>query len=129
MRAAAPDSETEGTMDGHTFDTITRQLAVARSRRRAVAVLTARSLGFALGALGLRAVATQARDNCRLRLERCEQGSDCCEKEDVACRRLSRRCRDRRDLRRERCCGVTDATCSDDCDCCGGFNCRDRRCR
>ena len=112
-------------MDGRTFDTIVRYAATAQSRRRAVTGLGA----LALGALGLGEAAAQEAATCRLRLERCSETADCCEKHDVACRRLSRRCREETELRRERCCGVRGATCADNCDCCGGFRCRDNRCR
>ena len=116
-------------MDGQMFDDIVRHLAASQSRRQTIRALAGSALAAALGPFGLGQVAAQEIAACRERLALCDEATDCCEERNVACRRLSRRCRERTGLRRERCCGVRDARCADNCDCCRGFRCRDNRCR
>ena len=116
-------------MDGRTFDTMTRHLAAAQSRRQVMRTLAGGTLGAALGVLGLREAAAQDAANCKSRLGSCNRTAQCCEEHDVSCRRLSRECRQDTGLRGERCCGIRGAKCAGDCDCCRGFTCRENECR
>ena len=125
-RTAVPDEQEEAPVDGDKFDKITRHLAAAQPRRQAVRAMIGGALGAGLAAVGLRGSAL-GQDQCRNVLERCNEGRQCCDPRDTACKRVSRQCRDETFRGEDRCCLVRGRICSNDCECCRGLFCdRDR---
>jgi hypothetical protein len=120
-------------MDAERFDSWTRTLSEAASRRAAMRTLIGGGLAVARGWFGHDTVAAQdvGTTSCRERLGNCDRSDQCCEAEEghrIGCARVSEECRRPQDFPGERCCGRRGAVCSDSCACCRGYVCRDRRC-
>lgn len=116
-------------MDDKTFDSLAKLSVTSTGRRRLLQAAGAAGIGTLLtrGAVGARDVVAAA---CQNRGSRCRRNRQCeCrtggrEFTNVICDPLARGCRTG-----SRCCGVADATCGNDCDCCRGYRCdrnRDR---
>lgn len=99
-------------MDGERFDSLTKALAQAATRRRALK-------GIAVGLLGLTPTlgampAVAAR--CQRLQQRCDRPRDCCR--DDACK--ANGCQ-----QGSRCCRRSAEGCNQHCDCCGNVLCGD----
>jgi hypothetical protein len=126
----AMDAKRRNHMDGKTFDALLKLSATRGGRRRLFQAVAAAGIGGLLtrGGAAAEDVVAQA---CEPIQGQCERARQCkCKvtgETDRQCRRLKRGCR-RRD-RRTRCCGVSDSSCRNQCDCCPGYNCRNNTCR
>ncbi len=107
-------------MDNKTFDSLLKLSATRTGRRR----LFQAAATVGVGGLLTRGVAGAADDvntlACQNRGSKCNRNRNCrCKDEsNVICDPLARGCRSG-----DRCCGVKDATCDKDCDCCKGYQC------
>jgi hypothetical protein len=101
------------------FDSLLKLTATSTGRRRLFQAATAAGLGAFLsnGSATARDVVGEA---CQRRGSKCNRNRNCrCKDEsNVICDPLARDCRTG-----DRCCGVKDATCDKDCDCCKGYQC------
>ena len=117
-------------MDGKTFDSFLKLTATRSGRRRLLQAAAAAGIGGLLTRGGAAAgdVIAQA---CEPLQARCNKHRQCkCKSKgetERRCRRLKDKCR--RDDGNDRCCGVADPSCQNECDCCKGFDCRNNRCR
>ncbi len=106
-------------MDDKTFDALLKLTATSTGRRRLFQAAAAVGVGGLLtrGVAGAQDVVTEA---CQNRGSNCTRNRQCrCKGEsNVICDPLSRGCQNG-----DRCCGVKDATCGKDCDCCRGYQC------
>ena len=111
-------------MDNKTFDSLLKLSATSTGRRR----LFQAAAAVGVGGLLTRGVAGAADDvnslACQPRGSRCNRNRNCrCKDEsNVICDPLARGCQSG-----DRCCGVKDATCDKDCDCCKGYQCNRNR--
>ena len=116
-------------MDGRTFDTMTRHLVAAQSRRQTIKALIGGTLGVGLGAVGLRGAARaqlteeSTHGACRVLLERCNENRDCCNPDKQNCNRVSRQCEDDAIRGEDRCCLERGQPCANSCECCRGLRC------
>ncbi len=106
-------------MDNKTFDCLVKQTATKTGRRRLFQAVAAAGVGGLLtrwvaGAEGPGALACQPRGSKCNRNRNCR----CKDESNVICDPLARGCRSG-----DRCCGVKDANCDNDCDCCRGYQC------
>ncbi len=114
-------------MEDKTFDSLAKLSVTSTGRRRLLQAAGAVGIGSLLtrGAAAAGEVVAQA---CQNRGTRCQRNRQCACKGDknVICDPLSRGCRSG-----SRCCGVADATCGNDCDCCRGYQCdrNNNRCK
>ena len=110
-------------MDDKTFDSLAKLSVTSTGRRRLLQAAGAAGIGTLLtrGAAAAGEVVAQA---CQNRGSRCQRNRQCAcktgrEFENVICDPLANSCNENG----SRCCGVKDATCDRDCDCCKGFRC------
>ena len=106
-------------MDDKTFDSLLKLTATSTGRRRLLQGAAAGVGGLLTGGVA------EARNRfgaeaCQGRGSKCNRNRNCrCKDEsNVICDPLARGCRSG-----DRCCGVKDATCDRDCDCCKGYQC------
>ena len=118
----ATDATRRRRMDDTTFDSVLKLTATSTGRRRLLQAAGAAGIGSLLtgGVVGARKIVAEAcqnrGSNCtRNRQCQCRSGEDF---KNVICDPLARGCRNG-----TRCCGVADATCGNDCDCCRGYQC------
>jgi hypothetical protein len=113
-------------MDGSRFDSATRILGSAATRRGSLAGLAAGLLALA----GQASVGARRDDRrCRNIRQICDRGGQCCGRTgEVACDRISRLCDDSRLRRDNRCCGTNRSRCDRSCDCCDPLVCVSGRC-
>jgi hypothetical protein len=104
-------------MDDNTFDSLLKLTASRTGRRRLFQAAAAAGVGTLLTRGGVDAVTAEA---CQGRGSKCNRNRNCrCKDEsNVICDPLARGCQSG-----DRCCGVKDATCKKDCDCCKGYQC------
>ena len=105
-------------MDDKTFDSLAKLSGTSTGRRCLLATMAAGVGGLLTGGVaGARRAGGEA---CQNRGSNCTRNRQCqCKGEqNVVCDPLSRGCRNG-----TRCCGVSDATCGNDCDCCKGYQC------
>lgn len=105
-------------MDDKTFDSLLKLTATSTGRRRLFQAAAAAGFGSLLTRGGT--AAQVVAEACQNRGSKCRRNRQCqCKGEqNVICDPLSRGCRNG-----HRCCGVADATCGKDCDCCKGYQC------
>jgi hypothetical protein len=109
-------------VDDKTFDSLAKLSVTSTGRRRLLQAAGAAGIGTLL-TRGAAAAGDVVAEACQNRGTRCRRNRQCqCrsgqEFVNVICDPLSRGCRDG-----QRCCGVVDATCENDCDCCRGHRC------
>ena len=106
-------------MDDKTFDSLAKLSGTSTGRRCLLATMAAGVGGLLTGGVaGARRAGAQA---CQNRGSKCNRNRQCrCKGEsNVICDPLAKNCNENGD----RCCGVKDATCDRDCDCCKGYQC------
>ena len=107
-------------MDNKTFDSLLKLSATSTGRRRLFQAAAAVGVG-SLFTRGIAATAGDVNDlACQRRGSKCNRNRNCdCKSwSNVICDPLARGCKTG-----DRCCGVKDATCDRDCDCCKGYQC------
>ena len=109
-------------MDDKMFDSLVKVTATSTGRRRLLQAAGAAGIGSLLtrGMAGAEEVVAEA---CQRRGSNCTRNRQCgCKRGDdfknVICDPLSRGCKSG-----NKCCGISDATCDRDCDCCKGYQC------
>jgi hypothetical protein len=114
-------------MDDKTFDSLLKLTATSTGRRRLFQAVAAVGVGSLLtsGVAGAQEFVAAA---CQNRQTKCNRNRQCqCKSgrqfENVTCDRLRNNCNKNGD----RCCGVAQATCDRDCDCCRGYQCNQNR--
>jgi hypothetical protein len=122
----AMDAKRRPRMDGKTFDSLLKLTATSTGRRRLVQAAAAAGIGGFLSRGG--ATAQVVAEACQNRQTRCNRTRQCeChsgeEFKNVACKPLAKKC----DKNGDRCCGISKATCDNDCDCCKGHRCNDQK--
>ena len=98
-------------MDGRCFDSVTRILATASSRRQATLAVGGGLLAGLLGVRGAGAACGKLNDDC-------DRDRDCCRRYTCDNRKCKRRA-----------CGRLDARCKRDSDCCRRYVCSNRKCQ
>src|SRR5215218_9466591 len=111
-------------MDDKTFDCLTKLSVTSTGRRRLLQAAGAVGIGSLLTRGPAVAGGEFGTEACQGRGSRCRRNRQCaCKGEaNVVCDPLARGCRSG-----QRCCGVADATCDKDCDCCKGYQCNKNR--
>ena len=107
-------------MDDKTFDSLLKLTATRTGRRRLLQAAGAAGIGGLLTRGGAAAGEVVAAA-CQNRGSKCNRNRQCrCKGEqNVICDPLAKNC----NTNGSRCCGVKDATCDRDCDCCKGYQC------
>jgi len=110
-------------VDDHVFDSLTKLSVSSTGRRRLLQAAGAAGFGTLLtrGVAGAGKVVAEA---CQNRQTKCNRNRQCqCKTgrdfENVICDPLANNC----NKNGQRCCGIKDATCERDCDCCNHFRC------
>ena len=113
-------------MDDKTFDSLAKLSVTSTGRRRLLQAAGAAGLGSLLTRGVAGAADEVVAEACQNRGSRCQRNRQCAcktgrEFQNVICDPLPNRCNENG----TRCCGIRDATCDRDCDCCKGFRCND----
>jgi hypothetical protein len=113
----AMDAKRRPSVDDKTFDCLVKASVTSTGRRRLLQAVGAAGIG---GLLTRGVAGAAGGEACQNRGSNCRRNRQCACKgeQNVICDPLARGCRSGR-----RCCGVADATCGNDCDCCKGYQC------
>lgn len=117
-------------MEGPRFDSLTRRLVGAGSRRQVLRSLAATGAAALVARFGASEASAAEVTDCTGLRQTCQRRRECCGGGRRDCARISRAC-DKDRLRGEnRCCGTEGAPCGDNsCFCCIGLVCgRDGQC-